>query len=67
MVACGQDLTGTSSTSARDALYFNDRASGLPPVYLQEPYSAPIEVAGGAGRARNWPARWTRNCGAMAR
>lgn len=49
LVACGQDLTGTSSTSARDALYFNDRASGLPPVYLQEPYSAPIEVAGGAG------------------
>ncbi|NTY01540.1 Ig domain-containing protein [Deinococcus sp. JMULE3] len=47
--ACGQDLTGTSSTSARDALYFNDRASGLPAVYLQEPYSAPIEVAGGAG------------------
>lgn len=49
LVACGQDLTGTSSTSARDALYFNDRASGLPPVYLQEPYSVPIEVAGGAG------------------
>lgn len=49
LVACGQDLTGTSSTSARDALYFNDRASGLPPVYLQEPYSTTIEVAGGAG------------------
>ncbi|GGR88281.1 putative Ig domain-containing protein [Deinococcus sedimenti] len=49
LVACGQDLTSTSSTSARDALYFNERASGLPPVYLQEPYSTTIEVAGGAG------------------
>ena len=49
LVACGQDLAGTSSSSARDALYFNDRASGLPPVYLQEPYTTPIEVAGGAG------------------
>ncbi|GGL07182.1 Ig domain-containing protein [Deinococcus radiotolerans] len=49
LVACGQDLSGTSSTSARDALYFNERASGLPPVYLQEPYTAAIEVAGGAG------------------
>ena len=49
LVACGQDLTGTSSSSARDALYFNDRPSGLPAVYLQEPYTTPIEVAGGAG------------------
>ncbi len=49
LVACGQDLAGTSSSNARDALYFNDRASGLPPVYLQEPYTTPIEVAGGAG------------------
>ncbi|WP_285892301.1 Ig domain-containing protein [Deinococcus taeanensis] len=49
LAACGQDLTGTSASSSRDALYFNERASGLPPLYLNETYSAPIEVAGGVG------------------
>lgn len=46
--ACGQQITGTT-TSGKDALYFADGATGLPPVYLGEAYNAPLTVAGGAG------------------
>lgn len=49
LAACGQQVTGTSNTTAKDALYFVQSATGLPPLYLNEAYVAPITVAGGVG------------------
>ncbi|MVN87315.1 cell ssuface protein containing Ig-like domain protein [Deinococcus sp. HMF7620] len=49
LAGCGQEITGTSATTGRDALAFVEAPSGLPPVYLNEPYTAPVTVAGGAG------------------
>ncbi|MFD1732517.1 Ig domain-containing protein [Deinococcus malanensis] len=46
---CGQEITGTSTTSGRDALYFADSAAGLPPVYANETYTGNLTVLGGAG------------------
>ncbi|THF85080.1 cell ssuface protein containing Ig-like domain protein [Deinococcus sp. KSM4-11] len=48
LVSCGQTTTG-STTSGKDALYFADSAGGLPPIYLNEPYTATLAVAGGVG------------------
>ncbi|MFC4426304.1 Ig domain-containing protein [Deinococcus navajonensis] len=47
--SCGQQVTGTSTTSGRDALYFADSASSLPPLYLNETYTGSFPVLGGAG------------------
>lgn len=47
--SCGQEVTGTSTTSGRDALYFADSAAGLPPVYANEAYTGNLTVLGGAG------------------
>lgn len=48
LAACGQEITGTTS-STRDALYFADSPSGLPPLYTGELYAATLTAAGGAG------------------
>ncbi|MFC6801414.1 Ig domain-containing protein [Deinococcus caeni] len=48
LAACGQEITGTTS-STRDALYFADSPSGLPPLYTGELYAATLTPAGGAG------------------
>lgn len=48
LAACGQQTTG-AATSGKDALYFADSASGLPPIYVNEPYTATLAVAGGVG------------------
>ncbi|GAA0515719.1 Ig domain-containing protein [Deinococcus depolymerans] len=49
LAACGQEITGTSASGAREALYFADSPSGLPPLYTGEAYTATLTVAGGAG------------------
>ncbi|GHF52557.1 hypothetical protein HNQ07_003186 [Deinococcus metalli] len=48
LVSCGQTTTG-STTSGKDALYFADSAGGLPPIYVNEPYTATVAIAGGVG------------------
>lgn len=48
LAACGQEITGTTS-STREALYFADSPSGLPPLYTGEVYAATLTPAGGAG------------------
>lgn len=48
LAACGQEITGTTS-STQDALYFADSPSGLPPLYTGEVYAATLTPAGGAG------------------
>ncbi|WP_295822248.1 Ig domain-containing protein [uncultured Deinococcus sp.] len=48
LASCGQQTTG-AATSGKDALYFADSASGLPPIYVNEPYTATLAVAGGVG------------------
>ena len=48
LAACGQEITGTTS-STKDALYFADSPSGLPPLYTGEVYAATLTPAGGAG------------------
>ncbi|MFT2719153.1 Ig domain-containing protein [Deinococcus sp. A31D244] len=49
LASCGQEITGSSASSATDILYFADSPSGMPPLYVNEAYSAPVTVAGGAG------------------
>ncbi|WP_415542860.1 Ig domain-containing protein, partial [Deinococcus deserti] len=49
LIGCGQEVTGTSTTSGRDALYFADSAAGLPPIYANEAYTGNLTVLGGAG------------------
>ncbi len=49
LASCGQEITGSSASSASDILYFAASPSGMPPLYVNEAYSAPVTVAGGAG------------------
>lgn len=49
VAGCGQPVTGTSTGSGRDILYFADNAAGLPVMYQGEPYTANLSVSGGAG------------------
>lgn len=49
LAGCGQTLTGSTTSSGKDALYFVQSATGLPAMYLGEAYTAPITVAGGTG------------------
>ena len=45
---CGKEITPASVTGGSDALTIQSTGS-LPPMYLQEPYTAPVAVSGGAG------------------
>lgn len=45
---CGKEITPASVTGGSDALTIQSTGS-LPPMYLQEPYVAPVAVSGGAG------------------
>ncbi len=45
---CGKEITPASVTGGSDALTIQSTGS-LPPMYLQEPYAAPVAVSGGAG------------------
>ncbi len=49
VAGCGQPVTGTSTSSGRDILYFADSAAGLPVMYQGESYTANLSVSGGAG------------------
>lgn len=49
VAGCGQPVTGTSTGSGRDILYFADSAAGLPVMYQGEEYQADLNVSGGAG------------------
>lgn len=49
VAGCGQPVTGTSTGSGRDALYFADSAAGLPVMYVGEEYKAELNISGGAG------------------
>ncbi|PNY80874.1 Ig domain-containing protein [Deinococcus koreensis] len=49
LAACGQQVTGTSASTGKDVLYFADSPTGLPPMYVNETYTATLPVAGGVG------------------
>ncbi|GGO18183.1 Ig domain-containing protein [Deinococcus humi] len=49
VAGCGQPVTGTSTGSGRDILYFADSAAGLPVMYQGEEYGADLSISGGAG------------------